>query len=893
MTRIGHYEVGEKLGEGGMGVVYRARDSKLGRDVALKVLHPAVADDPERLARLQREAQVLAALNHPNIAHIYGIEGTALVMEYVPGETLRGPLPVDEAMAVARQIADALEAAHEKGIVHRDLKPGNVKVTPDGTVKVLDFGLAKALAGDPQTAVTLANSPTLSMAATRAGMILGTASYMSPEQARGRTIDRRTDVWAFGCVLYELLTGKQCFGGETVTDALAAIVTKEPDWSALPPGSPVELLRLCLQKDPKQRLRDIGDAALVTGTVPGQAQAPAPGRQSAIFNLQSVISWALILVLTISLAVLWKNTRPVARPLQRFNVELGTELGPAVSYGAAAIISPDGSRVVFAGRGPDGKTRLYTRLLDQAQASPLVGTEDPRDPFFSPDGQWVAFFAEGKLKKTTVQGGAPINLCDAFDARGGSWGEDGQILFAPDTRSGLLQVPSAGGSPKPATELRKDHVESTHRWPQVVSTSQGQAVLFTVASGPNYDESHIDVQLLSTGRRATLQRGATYGRFLPSSIGNAAGHLVYVHQGTLFAAPMDLGRLELTGPASPAVEGVVCNTGNGGAQFSFSQTGILTFLSGGESGGVRTLVWLDSAGKTSPLRAGSAPQGRYFTPRLSPDGKRIALTVAGVNMDLWVYEWERDTMSRLTFAPEADSYPVWSPGSKHIVFSSMRGGSIGSLYWMRADGAGDAVRLTESAYQQFPFSISPDGKWLAYQEQRPESSWDLWIMPLDLSDPDHPKPGKPEPFLVTPTVESQPRFSSDGRWLAYASQESGASEVYVRPFPGPGGKWQISTGGGLMPVWSPNGRELFYRTQDSRIMVAEYTTTGDTFTAGKPRLWSERRFFDTGTFPNFDIAPGGKRFLVMAQPSGEGQQKPSTQLVFLLNFTDELRRKAK
>ncbi len=894
-----------------MGVVYRAHDSTLGRDVALKLLPPAVASDPERVARLQREAQLLALLNHPNIAQIYGLEGRALVMEYVPGTTLHGPLPVDEAMAIARQMAAALEAAHNRGVVHRDLKPSNVRITPEGQVKVLDFGLAKALSEEPTGSVTNSPTPTpkvlswpvrpasaspppspddtpTATASTQPGAVLGTVAYMSPEQARGKTVDRRTDIWAFGCVIYELLTGKRCFGGETAADILAAIIAQEPDWNALPPGSPVPLLRLCLQKDPNLRLHDIGDAGLIPTPA---AVVAVPVRPSAIRNPQSAIGAVLALALLASMFTLWRVTRPKPPlPLQRFTEDLGMDPGGTTHAGAATILSPDGSRLVFAARDSEGKVRLYTRLLDQQHPQPLGGTEGARDPFFSPDSQSLAFFADGKLKRISVLGGGAETLCDAPDSHGGHWGPQDRIIFAGHSRSGLLQVSSAGGTAQPVTELRRIQNEATHRWPQTLPGEE--AVLFTVSGNlSNFAEASIEAQSLKSGERKTLLRGGAYGRYVPSGASPSAGHLLYVRQGTLYAAPMDLNRLELTGPGFPVVEDVMTNAGNGGAQFAFSGTGMLVFQTGGVAGSSRTIAWLDQFGKTQPLR--TVPAG-YSNPRFSPDGKHLAVTIADTaNVDIWLYELERDAMSRLTFAPEADRYPVWSPDGKHIVFFSLRDG-VGNLYWTRADGASETVRLTVSKNAQAPGSFSPDGKLLAFLEQNPVTGWDIWTLPLDLTDPDHPKPGKPEPFLRTPVLEVAPQISPDGRWIAYMSMESGGPEVYVRAFHRPGGKWQISYDGGVMPAWSRTGKELFFRTADSRIMVASYAARSDNFAAERPRLWSDKRFLDTGVFTNFDLAPDGKRFAVMMPPEGEVQpQRAQRPVTFLLNFFDELRRKAK
>jgi Tol biopolymer transport system component/predicted Ser/Thr protein kinase len=865
-TRLGTYEILAPIGAGGMGEVYRARDTKLDRDVAIKVLPPALAEDPERLARFEREAKVLAALNHPNIAQIYGIEERALVMELVDGATLQGPLPLETAFDYARQIADALEAAHEKNIIHRDLKPANIMITPAGVVKVLDFGLAAvAQSSDPSNPV---NSPTLTISPTRAGMILGTAGYMSPEQARGKTVDKRADIWAFGVVLFEMLTGKPLFEGETVSDTLAQVLTKEPDWTQIP-AKVRRLLEACLQKDPKLRVQAIGDWRLLL--------TDAPPREIA--RSRSPLGWvtaALGLALLVVGVLLWRATRTVEPPLKPL-VRLEVDLGPDVSLplgatlGPGVILSPDGTRLVYV-----SQNRLFTRRLDQPQPTELPGTEGASAPFFSPDGQWVAFFAPEHLKKVSVDGGAAVALSEALlSAGGGSWGEDGNIianLTAPF--GGLSRIPSSGGVPAPVTQLAQG--ESGHRWPQMLPG--GNAVLFTAnASQGNYNAANIEVISLADRRRKTLVRGGTFGRYSPS------GHLLYMNRGTLFAVPFDLEKLEVRGTAVPVLEQVDYSTLNGSAQLDLSRSG--TFLyRGGEGGGLLTVQWLDGAGKTEPLLA---KPGVYGHPSLSPDGKRLALTVTeGLGTDIWVYQWQRDAMTRLTFTGNA-GYPWWTPDGRYIVFRSVEG-----MSWTRADGAGQPQPLTQSKNYQFPWSFSSDGKRLAFIERGAASGLDLWTVPLE-SDSAGLRAGKPEAFLETPADERYDSFSPDGRWIAYSSDESGAPEIYVRAFPNRGGKWQISNSGGAYPMWSRNGRELFFETVDNRIMVAAYTVQGDSFVAGKPRLWSAKKLVAgrVNSIKNVDLAPDGKRFAVLLPADTPESRRTLNHVIFLENFFDELRRR--
>jgi len=902
-TQLGCYEIGVQIGAGGMGEVYQAHDSKLGRDVAIKVLPEAFAHDAERLARFQREAKMLASLNHPNIATIHGLEESNgaqyLVMELVAGATLaerlkrEGALPIEEALKICGQVAEALEAAHEKGIIHRDLKPANVKVTPEGKVKVLDFGLAKAFAGDA-TNDDPSNSPTLSMAATMHGVILGTAAYMSPEQARGKAVDKRTDIWAFGCVLYELLTGKQAFAGDDITDILAAVVRAEPDWQALPAATPMQvraLLRRCLQKDKTLRLQAAGDARIeiheaLTAPVPAEPVAAQRKSRERLVWAAAASALALIAIAFAIGFVLRAPKPPQSLPAVRLSTEIGADASLFTGGGSDAILSPDGTRLALVAAGSDKKRRIYIRSLDQLQAAALAGTENARGPFFSPDGQWIGFFADGKLRKISVQGGAAVTLCDAVDDRGGSWGEDGTIVFTPDSNGvALSKVSSAGGTPQPLTTLNKQAGEETQRWPQVLPGSK--AVLFTSNThGNNYEDADIVVYSMASGQRKTVQRGGFYARYLPS------GHLVYMHEGTLFAVPFDLKRLEATGQPAPILEGVVTSPSVGGAQFSFSETGNLVYVAGGTAGQNISIYWMDHEGKFTPLRE---TPGAYYDPAFSPDGKRLALEIFdGKRSDIWVYEWERDALTRLTFAGEANRFPVWTPDGQRIVYSSLEKGGVYNLWWIRADGAGDAQRLAESKSKYTPQAAGswrPDGKVLAFRESNPGTGDDIMTLSIEGDEKSGWKPGEPKPFVNSAFAELEPAFSPDGRWLAYISNESGNNEVYVRPFPGPGGKWQISTGGGLYPKWSSNGKELFYRTEDSKIMAVTYTASADSFHADKPQLWSPGQFTDRGLGNyNFDLHPDGKRFAVLKAPGAE-QAAGVNKVNFIFNFFDELRRR--
>jgi serine/threonine protein kinase/Tol biopolymer transport system component len=879
-STIAHYRIVSKLGEGGMGAVYLATDTKLNREVAIKVLSDVLANNPDYLARFTREAQLLASLNHPNIAIIHGVEDRALVMELVPGATLEeriaaGPIPLDEALGIARQIAEALEAAHEKGVIHRDLKPANVKVTPEGVVKVLDFGLAKA--ADPATSASAANSPTLTMPATQAGMIMGTAGYMAPEQAAGKPVDKRADIWAFGVVLYEMLMGGRLFEGETVAHTLAAVLRAEIDLGKLPALTPPairRLLRRCLDRNLKNRLRDIGEARILLELGPGQREETRG--QPGGWARQGVPPWAAAILIVVALALgafPWRASRPQEGPMMRFSADLGQDAVPGQHLTAA--ISPDGKRIVFSVRSPTG-TQLATRLLDQPRATVLAGTENSGQPFFSPDSQWIGFFADQKMKKISVQGGAAVTLCDAAGNRGGWWADDGNIIATLDL-SHLFRVPSAGGKPE---MLIKPEIPGGYvrRWPQVLAG--GQLVVLTGTSTPGqWEDASIEILSLRTSQVKVVHRGGYYGRYLPS------GHLTYVHQGTLFAVPFDLTTLETRGTPVPVIEDLAGVPGGGAGQLDFSQTGTFVYLSGvagAAAGG--SLVWMDSSGKIEPLISGPTTQ---FSPRVSPDGKRVASAPAG---DVVVYDPLRAATTKLTFDGAVNRYPIWTPDGKHIVFSNRAGGEYGIL-WIRADGSSQPQKLFGAKQALTPTSISLDSKRLAYSQGAGGGTQEIWTLPLDLSDLEHPKPGKPEVFLNQPGGQHDAAFSPDGKWLAYTSFEGG-THVFVRPFPPSpsAGKWLISNAGGRFPIWSRNGREIFYLGQDDRIMVASYAAKGESFTADKPRQWSSTPIYRSGNISSLDLAPDGKRFVVIPSVQ-EADNKGSVHVTILLNFFDELNRR--
>ena len=887
---LGHYRIAEKIGEGGMGEVYRATDTKLRRDVAIKVLPEAVARDPDRMARFSREAQVLASLNHPNIASIYGLEDAdgkrALVMELVEGETLaerirRGPIPLEEAIAIAKQMAEALEAAHEQGIIHRDLKPANAKITPDGDVKLLDFGLAKALEGEgtAPAADDLSHSPTLSAAATRAGVILGTAAYMSPEQARGQKTDRRSDIWSFGVVLLEMLTGRSVFQGETVSDLLANVLAREPNWESLPESTPPSvrrLLRRCLQKDVRKRVQAIGDARLLleeyledpdTSDVLAAPVVPKPP------VWRRALPWAVAALSTVglvsALAVLWPSASET-ESIVRLRAEIADDTLFS-NLGASAVLSPDGARMAYV-VGDGNQRQLYVRSMDQLEGVPLSGTGQSYHPFFSPDGQWLGFVTSSELKKVSVTGGAPLALTGVNLSRGASWGEGDVIVYAPTPASGLLRVSAAGGPAEPVTELRDG--EASHRWPQFLPG--GDAVLFTShTSSSNFDEASIEVVVLESGERKLLHRGGSYPRYVES------GHLVFLRESTLFAAPFDLDRLELLSSPVPVLQGIASNPYHGSGQYDVSSNGLLAYISGGSQLDQYAMVLVDREGRAIPL---SDDEQTFGEPHFAPDGKRLAVQrfeSGRPNSGIWIYDLERGVSSRLTFDESNARAPFFSPDGERVYFSSDSSGSV-NVYWKRADGSGEAVRLTESPKTQFASSVSPDGKFVVFHESNATTGYDLFIV-------DTSGEGEPEEFLTTPFNDYEAAFSPDGRWIAYQSDESGDTEVYVRPFPAGAGKWQISTDGGNYPRWAPSGRELFYRKDDG-LMVVKVRSSGGSFIANRPTKLFDGPFLTLSvygsTLADYDVAPDGEHFVMM---QGENQVE-KMQVTFVFNWFEDLAR---
>ena len=877
-TRLSSYEVVVQIGAGGMGEVYRAHDTKLARDVAIKVLPANFVNDPERLARFQREARMLAALNHANIATIYGLEqfgGVAcLVMELVPGETLAervkaGPLPIEEALKIAAQIAEALEAAHEKSIIHRDLKPANVKVTPEGKVKVLDFGLAKAFEGDA-TDEDIGNSPTLSRAATLQGVILGTAAYMSPEQARGKTCDKRTDIWAFGCVLYELLTGKQAFHAETTTEILAAVLREEPDWRALSASTPVkirELLRRCLQKDRALRMQAAGDVRIeiheaLTGSPNAEPAVSMKSSRASGWRVTAFGLGAILLAAIASLAV-WNLKPSPPQPVMRTVITLppGRVLSGFSGFDSAPIvaISPDGTRLAYVAT-QGGIQRLYLRMMDGLEAQAIPDTDGASSPFFSPDSQWLGFLAGGKLKKVSVNGGGAQTLSASPFSGGASWDTRGAIILG-GVGIGLRLVPDSGGAFQPLTQLKSG--DSNNRWPEALPG--GNAVLFVAGSNAS---SMVSVQSLLSGQRRDLVQGATFPRYAPS------GHLIYARGGSLMAAAFDLKRLEVQGAAVPVVDNVM-ESATQAAQYTLSNTGVLVYVSGGVLGAQRRFVWVDRNGAEQSL---AAPANTYESPRLSPDGQRIAVATEG---QIWLYSLSRETLTRFTFEGNINSRPVWTPDGKRIAFYSNKEGAL-NIFWQLADGSGGLDRLTTSEFTSVPGSWSPDGQTLSFHDANSKTGNDIWM--LQLSD------RKAQPFLRTQFNEANPRFSPDGRWIAYISDESGRSEVYVQPYPGPGGKWQVSRDGGTEPVWNRNGRELFYRS-GNKLMAVEITTQPN-FELGNPRMLFEGPYALAAVpVSNYDVSPDGQRFLMLKPSEQEQAQSAPTQINVVTNWFEELKRR--
>jgi Tol biopolymer transport system component len=884
-AKLGPYEIVAPLGAGGMGEVYRARDTRLERTVAIKILPAQFSSDPVRKQRFEREARAVSALNHPHICTLHDVgsqDGTEfLVMEYLEGETLaarleKGPLPLEQVLKFGMEIADALDKAHRQGIIHRDLKPGNIMLTKSGA-KLLDFGLAKA-ATPVASGMTLTAAVTRTTPVTQQGTIVGTFQYMSPEQVEGKEVDARSDIFSFGAALYEMLTGRRAFPGKSQLSVASAILEKDPEpISTLRPLTPPALERAvkrCLEKDPDDRWQTARDLLLeLKWIAEGGSQvtlapiAPAKGIRALGRRPLILGVGAWLLGVVIASLVFWGlRPSPQPRPVSRTVIALPPGQRLAGLDQPAVAISPDGTVLAYVAI-QSGKQQLYLRAMDSVEAKLIPGTEGATEPFFSPDGQWLGFFAGQKLKRVSLSGGAALTLGDAPFPGGASWSSHGMIAFAPSVGSALQQVPDGGGTPQPLTHLKKGEV--SQRWPEFLP--DGKAVLFTAApTNASWANAQVAVQSVGRGERQNLIKEATHPRYAVS------GQLVYAQGGSLMAAPFDPQRLAITGAAVPVVESVLQSPSSGAAQYSFSATGSLVYISGGVQADQRSLVWVNRNGAEQPV---AAPARAYVFPRLSPDGRRVGVGITEQETQVWLYDLALETLTRFTFEGNVNLNADWTPDGKRIAFQSNKEGPL-NLFWQRADGSGGLERLTASEYNNFPMSWSPDGQLLAFVEVNPTTGYDIWVLRLS----DH----KAQPFLRTPFNESVPRFSPDGRWLAYVSNESGRWEIYVQPYPGPGGKWQISTEGGTEPVWNPNGRELFYRSGDK--MMAADIATHPSFTAGKPRVLFEGRYNPApGTTPNYDVSPDGQRFL-MIKPSEQAEAAP-TQINVVLNWFEELKRR--
>ena len=885
-SALGGYHIIAALGAGGMGEVYRARDTKLNRDVAIKVLPETFALDPDRLARFTREAQTLAALNHTNIAQIYGIvdQPAALVMEFADGEDLsaiiaRGPLAIADAVAIARQIAEALEAAHEQGIVHRDLKPANVKVRSDGTVKVLDFGLAKALdpaAGAEGAAHSPTNSPTCTSPAiaTIPGIILGTPAYMAPEQARGRAVDRRADIWAFGVVLFEMLTGRQTFAGDTSSEVMASVMNDDPDWTRLPPETPPQvrrLLRRCLARDPKQRLRDIGDARLLLDDVDPPAPPVVDQRVSRVrvVGVILAVTMALACVVAAAAAVrLWWPSGSAAAAIvgsPHLHIALPGDDEVAAADTGPLAISADGTRVAYSGTHA-GRQLLFERVLDEAEPKALPGTEGAESPFFSPDGQWIGFFTQDKLKKVAVGGASVQEICDAASARGATWAPDGQIYFAPSNISGIFRVSDAGGTSVEVTRLDRTHGEVSHRWP--VALPDGKTLLFTVWTGPGPDERKIVRLSTATGERQDLVRGGDHAKYLQG------GYLVYVRLDDLFAIPWRPTDTRVDSAAPIPLHEHARMENDGAGAYDISSNGTLVSITGGAMRYAQRLVWVDGSGRVDPL---PVPERDYESVTISPDGTQALVQIREGSMGLWIYDFARHTLTPFMTTGGSSQAGAWTPDGKSIIYRGTRNGTR-DLYRHAADGTGAEQRLTMGDGSETPGSVSPDGKWLVFNGQGGKhGAGELMMIRLD-----GPLPADPQ--LIKGDGGLNGHISPDGKWLAYSAPVSDRIEIFVQPFPGPGPRNQISTDGGDEPLWSHDGQELFYQTGERLMGVT--VSPAPAFSASAPRVIVQGRFRPA---PNsktaFDIAADG-RFLRVQQVEPE---RPLNRLDIVLNWIAQVR----
>lgn len=881
-TRVAGFEILGHLGSGGMGDVYRARDVKLGREVAIKVLPEEVAGNEERLTRFEREARILASLNHPGIATLHGLETSSerplLVMELVEGETLaarlsRGSLPIEEVLSLFRQIAEALESAHGKGILHRDLKPSNIMITSEGRVKLLDFGLAKAFldevpeSGSSQSPTRLRQGFGEASPGTAHGVILGTASYMSPEQARGKTVDRRTDIWSFGAVLYEALSGRKAFAAETVTDTLAAVVRGEPDFTALPRQTPArirDLVSRCLRKDANQRIQHVGDARIALEEA-GTAEVEVPVRSRRAWLAAAVAA-------PVAAALTWLISRPDIEPQPVTRSILSLPVGSVLSKGVtpSVAIAPDGRTVAYIA-GEEGTTiafgstwraQLYLRALNELEGRPVPGSVGATMPFFSPDGNWVGFSVGEQLLKAPLSGGAPALIAKNLttNVRGGSWGDDGKIVITISTDTGLSEVAQDSGEIASLTRIDRERRERTHRLPDVLPGSR--AVLFTLGTGDigTWDEASIAVFSKDTGANRVLVEGGSNPRY------SASGHLLYAREGAILAVPFDAETLQVRGTPVTVVEGVSTSPIYGQAEFALSEDGTLVYAQGGPFGMRHRIVWVDREGRVEPL---VEEERAYVQAMISPDDRSLAIWMEGANSSIWTYDISRGTLTRLAAGFEND-FPLWTPDGRRVTFRSNRSGRAErEIFWQPVDGSSGAELLVPSAPGEVFPSWSPDGRVLAYSDGR-----DIYVFSMEK--------GESTKLLGGDFDEGFPAFSPDGRWLAYASNESGRWEIYLRAYPDLGRKWQVSTDGGVEPRFRRDGRELFYRSGDE-LMVVEIESTGEQLRR-KPRVLFAKR--SSEAYMYFNVASDG-RFVFIEDVSTKG---PPREIVLVQNFFRELER---
>jgi eukaryotic-like serine/threonine-protein kinase len=885
-SRVGPYEIVSRLGAGGMGEVFRARDTRLNRDVALKVLPESFAADADRIARFTREAQALAALNHPHIAQIHGFEESdgvrALVMELVEGEDLaeriaRGPIPVDEALAIARQIADALAAAHEQGIIHRDLKPANIKLRADGSVKVLDFGLAKAATTSRAAGDGSIDAPTLtSPAMTMQGVILGTAAYMAPEQARGKAIDKRADIWAFGCVVYEMLTGAQAFRGETVTDVLASVVQREPDWSKLPGDLPPGVrtaIEHCLMKDRAQRIADISTARfLLTNSDRIAAPSAVAGERRLPARLGiglAAAAGALLAVVATMLVVQSPDRSPAIGAIARVTIPLPPGDVIVSAQLLPLAISPDGAHLVYQGLH-DGKRQLHHRALASTDATPIPGTDGGLMPFFSPDGHWIGFFDGEHLKKVPLGGGTLEVICPAPSARGASWGADGFIYFAPAGVGTIWKVSASGGDPVEVTKLDASAGEISHRWPQVVP--EHDALLYTARTGPGPDEASIAWQSLKTGERRTLVRGGENGRYVQP------GYVVYSRSDDLLAIPFNPSAAGMpTATPLRLPERPLVSSGEA-TPYAASATGTLAYLSGGPAQHARRLVTVAPTGSVQPL---NLPERHYQQISISPDGRHAIVQILEGTVGLWSYDFSRGTLAPLVTGAGSSQVPVWTPDGRRVIYRGTRRGTR-NLWWKAADGSGDEERLSaKDGVVQTPTSVSPDGEWLLFEEVGDGRASDILAMRLAGDR-------TPQPLVATSANERNARISPDGKWLLFVSEGSGRPEIFAQPFPGPGPRTPVSSNGGIEPLWSRDGRQVFY-IEGNRLMAVSVSTT-PSFSPGIPRPLLDGPYprSTTGT-TGYDVLPDG-RFVRVQSIAPE---PPLDRISLVLNWHEQLRQAAR